>query len=150
MAGLEGFFGAGTHSFTTKQGPYGEAPRYPPGGQWQAQGAYSQQPAAGYPAIYQYAPPPTVRGRVHDAYPQRPHEGHPQRAHEAHPQRPTVSCPYCGHTGAVAITREVGLCNWASAVLMALLGFIPCCIIPFCCTRCPHKQSSLCSAFAPC
>ena len=53
-----------------EQGPYGEAPRYPPGGQWQAQGAYSQQPAAGYPAIYQYAPPPTVRGRVHDAYPQ--------------------------------------------------------------------------------
>ena len=59
-----------TQSITPEQGPYGEAPRYPPGGQWQAQGAYSQQPAAGYPAIYQYAPPPTVRGRVHDAYPQ--------------------------------------------------------------------------------
>ena len=66
------------------------------------------------------------------------------RVHAAHPQRPTVSCPYCGHTGDVAVRREIGLCNWASAVLMALLGFIPCCIIPFCCTRCPaHIQRTL-------
>lgn len=61
------------------------------------------------------------------------------RVQVAHAQRPTVLCPYCGHNGAVVATREIGLCNWMSATLMVLLGLVPFCIIPFCCTSCKDR-----------
>ncbi|KAK9825398.1 hypothetical protein WJX81_000433 [Elliptochloris bilobata] len=53
-------------------------------------------------------------------------------------RQPSVGYPAV-YAYAPPTVREIGLCNWASAVLMALLGLVPCCIIPFCCTSCKDR-----------
>ncbi len=90
---------------------------------------------------YSYAPPAISDQRMREHASQHAREHAPPHAQQVagQPQRAVASCPYCGHTGAVVARREVGLCNWMSAFLMALLGLVPFCIIPFCCTSCKDR-----------